>query len=150
MKEKKSKLFIKKGKKVTDVFDVLNRMPEITIKHAFIAPILFVCGLTPIIVIGNQNNLLFWKFMFYSFVIVTVLSIIFMLIASREVDAEYRHIKMIFAFKEQVLLSMILSITLSVYYVFQSLIYSLVIVAAYILLRIIKIWHVEKRLMDII
>ena len=59
MKDKKSnKWILHKGKKVTDIFEVLRKMPEVKIKHAFCSPVVFVCGLIPIMFMSNQNNTL--------------------------------------------------------------------------------------------
>ena len=144
--KKTSKWVHHKGKKVSDIFEVLRRMPEITIKYAFVSPVLFVCGLVPIMFTGNHNNTVYWKIVLLSFAIVSVLSVILMYIASLEKAAEYRHIKMIFVFKEETLFSLIIPTVLSAYYVFSNIAVSVSIIVLCVILRGIKIWSLERKI----
>lgn len=147
MKDKKSnKWILHKGKKVTDIFEVLRKMPEVKIKHALCSPVVFVCGLVPTMLMGNQNNTIYWKFLLGAFAIVSIMSPIFMFIASLENDAEYRHIKMLFVFKEETLFSFVIPTVISAYYVLNSVAVCVTILVTCIILRGIKIWSLERKI----
>ena len=137
---------LNKGKKATDIFEVLRKMPEIKIKHAFCSPIIFVCGLCPVMLMENQNNIVYWKFVLWSFLIVTIMSFILLLIASLEKDAEYRHIKMLFVFKEELLFSFIFPTVISVYCALNSIVACVAIVVLCVIFRVIKIWSLERKI----
>ena len=144
MKDKKpNKWILHKGKKVTDIFEVLRKMPEVKIKYALCSPVVFVCGLVPMFM-GNQNNTLYWKFLLGAFAIVSIMSLIFMFIASLENDAEYRHIKMLFVFKEETVFSFVIPTVISAYYVLNSVAVCVTILVTCIILRGIKIWSLER------
>ena len=140
------KWILNKGKKATDIFEVLRKMPEIKIKHAFCSPIIFVCGLCPVMLMENQNNIVYWKFVLWSFLIVTIMSFILLLITSLEKDAEYRHIKMLFVFKEELLFSFIFPTVISVYCALNSIVACVAIIVLCVILRVIKIWSLERKI----
>ena len=136
---------MKRDNKVTDIFEVICRLAPVGIKHAFITPLMFLCGLVPGMLVVKQSAA-YVGLMLLGTLIVCVISVIAMFIALREKDAIYMRVKTLFVFHEGIINSMTISSCISAYVLFKSSFAPIVIMAFYISLRVLKIYYLESKI----
>ena len=130
-----------KKNKVTDVFEVVDRLPELTWKYYFLPPILYSFGLFPFLMNGVVN-----KYLLVMGILVLILCPLLLWILSFEADKEFKHIKLAAAFSTEAMVVMIISTNLLLAFLFNR--YYINIIATLIIfsLRIYRINRLEKKI----
>lgn len=134
---------MKQNSKVTDIFEVIRRLPDVNLKYSFISPFVFLCGLAPLIVSGNvDENILI------VLAVVTVVCPVLMLVAFVEKDAEYKHIKMLTFFESELIITVTICFNILLYYVYRNILINALITILLVVLRVFKIHLLEKKIKD--
>ena len=122
---------MKQNSKVTDIFEVIRRLPDVNLKYSFISPFVFLCGLAPLIVSGNVD-----KNILIVLAVVTVVCPVLMLVAFVEKDAEYKHIKMLTFFESELIITVTICFNILLYYVYRNILINALITILLVVLRV--------------
>lgn len=131
----------KNNKKVTNIFEVISRLPDVEFKHSFIPPLFLLCGFIPFIIDGIVN-----KFFIVLTICIFILCPFIMLISLFEKEKKYKHIKMLMVFESELIVVLTITINLLIYYIFANLLINIAITLLFIALRIFKIYRLEKKI----
>lgn len=132
---------MKQEDKVTNIFEVINRLPEVKQKYALIPPIFIFLGFIPFFMSGIIE-----KYYFALAILTLVLCPIIMMIVSLEKDEECRRIKMLTVFEGELIVVIAITINLLIYFIFENFLFNLVINLFFVGLRIFKIHRLEKKI----
>jgi len=133
----------KNNKKLTNIFAVISRLPDVEFKHSFIPPLFLSCGFIPFIIDGIIN-----KYFLVLAICIFILCPFVMLISSFEKEKEYKHIKMLTVIESELIIVLTITINLLIYYIFANLLINIAITLFFIALRIFKIHRLEKKIED--
>jgi hypothetical protein len=132
---------MKQEDKVTDIFEVIKRLPDVNIKYSFISPLVFLCGISPLLVNGNID-----RKVLIVLAIITVLCPCLMLTALYEKNQEYRHIKMLTVFESELIVVLAMCFNILLYFVYSNYLINILITIILIALRLFKIHYLERKI----